>query len=976
MLSVANVRSAGGAANYFAADNYYTRSDADRSGEWFGKGAAKLGLEGLIESRAFEAILKGELPNGERVGSENRPHRAGVDLTFSLPKSWSLIALVGGDHRILDAYRTAVKETLAWAEKNAAETRMEVKGRERVVATGNLVIGLFQHDTNRNQEPNAHIHAVVANLTQGPDGKWRAVRNDKLWGLNTLLNSMTMARFREGVEKLGYEVGAQLKHGNFEAAGVPREAIMAFSTRRREILEAVRAMTHQTPQAFDAATLMTRAAKAVVEDRDALAQGWRETGQAIGFDFSSITARANARAASSIGGVSLLSDVVAKLSERGRAWLADFAKRLGARPGDPLVPARVHLKERSEIAAAQAVASAIRHFSEREAAFAVTDIYKAALDFGLPTTIAPVEKRVDQLVEAGLIVRGHGADKDLVTTADAIALEQRIIGAVDAGRGQVQPILTPAQAGERLQALAELKYGLRLNAGQEAAGRLLIGSANRIIAIQGIAGAGKSTLLRPAADALREEGHTVLGLAVQNTLVQMLERDTGINSMTVARFLKTHSPLLGDTVDAVRLIEARASLKGAILLLDEASMVGNADKEKLVRLANLLEVDRFAAIGDRKQLGAVDAGKPFAIMQAAGVDTAIMNLNVRARDKTLRAAQYAAQGGNVSEAMSVLKDHIVEVAEGGAITAATTWLALSPGERDATSIYASGRTLRAAVNEAVQTGLKANGELGQPSLSVDTLVRVSTTREELRYAGTYALGLVIEFDRHQRTQGLHAGRHTVVASDVQKGLVRLRDRHGRLEDFRPGRLKPKGDHDPLKLFERRSVTLHPGDRIRWTDTDHKRGLFNADQARITTIDAKTVAIRTSTGIAHVLKHGDPMLSRLDLAYALNAHMAQGLTSDRGIAVMDSRERNLSNQQTFLVTITRLRDGLTLIVDNAARLETAVERNSGMKTSALEVTRALATAAAKGLAKGKAGSTPVRETPELGKTMVKPYEIGI
>ena len=30
MLSVANVRTAGGAANYFAADNYYTRADADR----------------------------------------------------------------------------------------------------------------------------------------------------------------------------------------------------------------------------------------------------------------------------------------------------------------------------------------------------------------------------------------------------------------------------------------------------------------------------------------------------------------------------------------------------------------------------------------------------------------------------------------------------------------------------------------------------------------------------------------------------------------------------------------------------------------------------------------------------------------------------------------------------------------------------------------------------------------------------------
>ena len=95
-------------------------------------------------------------------------------------------------------------------------------GQGEDVATGNLVVGLFRHDTNRNQEPNAHFHAVVANVTKGPDGKWRALRNDKLWEHNTLLNAMTMARFRLSVEKLGYEIGEVGKHGNFEAAGVPK----------------------------------------------------------------------------------------------------------------------------------------------------------------------------------------------------------------------------------------------------------------------------------------------------------------------------------------------------------------------------------------------------------------------------------------------------------------------------------------------------------------------------------------------------------------------------------------------------------------------------------------------------------------------------------------------------------------------------------------------------------------------------------
>ncbi|NNM76376.1 conjugative relaxase [Sphingomonas sp. ID1715] len=974
MLSVANVRTAGGAANYFAADNYYTRADADRSGEWLGKGAQTLGLEGRIEARQFEAVLKGLLPDGSRVGSDNRVHRAGTDLTFSMPKSWSLLALVGGDRRILDAYSAAVKETLAWAEKNLAETRMEVRGKERVIATGNLVISLFQHDTNRNQEPNAHIHAVVANVTQGSDGKWRALRNDRLWEHNTLLNAITMARFRLSVEKLGYEVGEFGKHGNFEAVGVPKSIRDAFSTRRAEILEAVSKMDHRGPGVLDAATLMTRAEKARIEDRDALARKWKEAAARLGFDPAAVISRANARAVQDLGNVPGLGETVRSLVERGRSLAASFAERLGLRQGDPLVPAHMGKRTPEQIAAVHAVASAVRHLGEREAAFPRAEIYRTALGFALPTSMSEIEHRVDQLLRQGHLLRGKGADRELVTTRDAIGLEQRIIASVESGRGSAPAIVPSEVAGERLQALSQLKYGMTLNPGQENAGRLLLGSHNRIVAIQGIAGAGKSTVLKPVADILREEGRAVLGLAVQNTLVQMLERETGIPSMTVTRFLRRHRDLL-EGGDPARLAEARSSMRGTVVLLDEASMVGNADKVKLVRLANLLELDRFASIGDRKQLGAVDAGKPFDVMQQAGVETAVMNINVRAREQALRRAQYAAQGGQIDEALRHLGKHVVEVAEGAAVEAAAAWLSLSPEERERTSIYASGRALRSQVNDAVQSGLRANGELGTVGMRVDTLSRVNVTREELRYARTYGPGMVVEIDRRQRGQRLLKGQYRVVETDAVRERVTLENERGRRFEFRPGQLRPQGEQDPLRLFEVRSLDIHVGDRIRWTETDHKRGLLNADQARIVAIDDRRVTVKTSLGAEHRLSRGDPMLERLDLAYALNAHMAQGLTSDRGIAVMDSRERNLSNQQTFLVTITRLRDGLTLFVDNAGKLEAAVERNPGMKRSALETVDLLRDAAAKGQAKGRS-PLPERQPPERDRSLTKPFEIGI
>src|SRR3546814_9646886 len=114
-------------------------------------------------------------------------------------------------------------------------------------------------------------------------------------------------------------------------------------------------------------------------------------------------------------------------------------------------------------------------------------------------------------------------------------LEHRILAAVEAGRDAVAPLLGSNEAGARVKAVAAINHGIELNGGQEAAARLILSSSHRTIAIQGVAGAGKSSVLKPVAQILGEDGKEIIGLAVQNTLVQMLERDTGIRSMTLAR---------------------------------------------------------------------------------------------------------------------------------------------------------------------------------------------------------------------------------------------------------------------------------------------------------------------------------------------------------------------------------------------------------------------------------------------------------
>ncbi|EIT7550872.1 relaxase domain-containing protein [Escherichia coli] len=60
-----------------------------------------------------------------------------------------------------------------------ASTRVMTDGQSETVLTGNLVMALFNHDTSRDQEPQLHTHAVVANVTQH-NGEWKTLSSDKV----------------------------------------------------------------------------------------------------------------------------------------------------------------------------------------------------------------------------------------------------------------------------------------------------------------------------------------------------------------------------------------------------------------------------------------------------------------------------------------------------------------------------------------------------------------------------------------------------------------------------------------------------------------------------------------------------------------------------------------------------------------------------------------------------------------------------
>ncbi|CAD5479886.1 MobF family relaxase [Escherichia coli] len=165
MMSIAQVRSAGSAGNYYTdKDNYYVLGSMGE--RWAGRGAEQLGLQGSVDKDVFTRLLEGRLPDGadlSRMQDGSNKHRPGYDLTFSAPKSVSMMAMLGGDKRLIDAHNQAVDFAVRQVEA-LASTRVMTDGQSETVLTGNLVMALFNHDTSRDQEPQLHTHAVVSGL--------------------------------------------------------------------------------------------------------------------------------------------------------------------------------------------------------------------------------------------------------------------------------------------------------------------------------------------------------------------------------------------------------------------------------------------------------------------------------------------------------------------------------------------------------------------------------------------------------------------------------------------------------------------------------------------------------------------------------------------------------------------------------------------------------------------------------------------
>lgn len=550
--------------------DYYLSPEGEPTqapGQWLATPGtlARLGIEGpTVEGREFIALMEGRHP---RTGGWLRAEGAGggrgggIDLTFSAPKSISVVWALGDEAKRLEieaAHAAAVKDAMAHLTEMVPTVRRRYDGQVVEEHAVDLVAAEYRHTTARGvvqgdmPDPQLHSHVVITSAVR-EDGRLVAVASRPIFRSARELGAYYRSALAHELAERGYAIDrATGKQGRyFEVAGVPRGMLDAFSARSREVARAAerfRAKWGRAPERGELRQLKleNRKAKVLLTKAD-LQAAWNQT--AARFEHPA--------------------------SERDGRLEADWGRE-DRRPFEDRVEER--LTERSAMfepgeLRAVLLEQSVGELSPREA---------------LARSKAMIAERRVLPLEGGLMTT-------LTVRAREEAIERRLTAlAVDADRevGDSARGIASDEIAERIggRPSTEQRHALRLITGPER-GAILIGPA----------GTGKGVVIDAAARAEQYTGHQTLGIAVSGSTAQRLGQD---------------SPALAGqtlTLDALVWRAEHGQLHidhTTTIYLDEAGM---ADTDRLEKLTDVVERTgaKLVLVGDPAQLPSIGAGGMF-----------------------------------------------------------------------------------------------------------------------------------------------------------------------------------------------------------------------------------------------------------------------------------------------------------------------------------------------------------------------------
>lgn len=852
----------------------------------------------------------------------------GLDLTFSAPKSVSMQALVGSDRAVTDAHDRAVQKALEQVEL-LAETRKKIKGKSYRERTGNMVIGKFRHEMSRAKDPQLHTHAVVLNLTQRSDGKWRALANEDIYRVQHQIDGIYKTELAKELQTLGYAIRVVDDKGNFELDHVSRGQIEAFSERSKVIEESLanQGKTRATATALErnVIALATRKRKDK-GDVDVIKQYWLAKSKECGIDYSSKAG---------------ISHQTYQLSGNQSVDTQNYKKPVQA----IMEYAIKHLTERESVvreselmatamrravglARPEEVQAEIRRLVEHGTLIKSEPTYTIANDKNSPQLTAKNwQARVQQ--EQNMTARDARAyvsdairQGSLVlteyryTTQTAIVREEAILSLEKSGRNQVMPILATTVVAEALK-------NKTLTDGQRAVVETIVSTHNRFVGVQGDAGTGKTYAVNQAREMIakanskikdKRQHYRIVALAPYGNQVKALKNE-GMEAHTLASFLHTRNKPIDDKT---------------IIVLDETGVVSARQMAQVMRIVEKTNA-RMVMIGDTKQTEAIEAGKPFVQLQKEGMQTARLKEVQRQKTPELKLAVEQAADQNTVKSLSHVK-HVEEIVNSGdrhkSIVA--DYMRLPEQERKTTLIICGTNKDRVEINGLLRNELKLTGK----GRSFDTLTRVDMTQAQRRYAPSYQPGMVIQPDKDYAKAGLIRGETYKVKEALPGNLLVLEK-----PDNTTVTVNPRQTTN-ISVYHLERSELSVGETVRINRNDPKLDLTNGDRMIVTGVAPGIVRLESVEQ-----KNGKPIRSlelptnkpmHMEYGYTSTVHSSQGLTCDRVYISMDTRSRTTS-MNLYYVAISRARQEARIYTNSVKELPTAIARRYS-KTSALELQR--------------------------------------
>jgi len=906
MLGISSISSAGATADYFAKDNYYSLEKSEQSSQWFGKGSKNLNLQGTVKSNELQNVLEGKV--GESVLGKGE-HNAGRDFTFSMPKSASILALVGGDRRISSAYLNAVKEGMSYVENNLIVTRQrDDKGNRLNVKTGNAIMAMFPHDTSRAQDANAHIHVLVANATKTTSGEYKAINFYPIYNVRYELNQIVQERFRNSLHKLGYKTVNKDTGGHFEIVGVPKRIRDHFSKRSSQIKDALKDTVNPNWTNRQNAAYNTRPSKGSI-DRPALTERWKKEASDLGFHAEKFV------------------NSIDRVSAR------DVWNSVKSTTSAVFNTRHPHLKKDSiSLASIDDITKyTISALSEQNTTFSRTQIIAEV------SAISQGSFKLSQIQNA---IKEQSIDGELVqykenkyfsnkfTTKSLIRAENSIVTSIEQGKGTSQLYTPTTHAVDRVEdtTLTDLHIDDKRTGQKVAAHEILFGT-DYITGVQGYAGVGKTYMLSTVMDiasSLNSEQNirnNFIGLAPTDAAVEELKNKANLQTaQTFQLFMEKTKSLTNSSPINEALLE-RFSDK--TLFLDEASMISVKDMDRFLKVSKLLNVKKVVLIGDVDQIKSLQAGAAFSLMQSKGMKTVIVDEILRQNNPRILEAVKSATDHNISDSFSKLDDYVRN--HRNPIKEAAKLYVESLSSDIRTKIITPENKTIAEITSEIRRLLQEKNVIGKDNITLKSFSSLHMTNLQKKALSNYKVGDSLLFHRSVSRGAFKAGSiHKITSIDRERNVFALTNIETNTKSLWKHKTNLKSY--PFDVVRSSNKDFSDGDRIKFTITSSADNVVRNQTGVITKIDSSTITFKTEND-KNVSIPNDSLGSKgLTHDYASTVYSNQGKSRENVVLVMFSKAYS-STYQNFYVGISRAVDKLRILTDNKSDLQKTIARSA-------------------------------------------------